>query len=154
MNTRRVRTMKGVLSGLSWVFRQLQADTISVARANAITTALGELSRLLKEGTSDRMLPLALAVETAIKQDNNEPLPSELRFLAKRMSTRLRFRILARDGFRCRYCGKTSGEKELHVDHVTPLSKGGTNDPANLVTACSECNMGKTDTMININAVA
>jgi 5-methylcytosine-specific restriction endonuclease McrA len=58
----------------------------------------------------------------------------------------LRFRILARDRFRCRYCGRKSPEVELHVDHVKPRSQGGTNEPGNLVTACTDCNLGKSDT--------
>lgn len=31
----------------------------------------------------------------------------------------------------------------LEVDHVTPISAGGTNDVLNLVTACFDCNRGK-----------
>lgn len=33
----------------------------------------------------------------------------------------------------------------LHVDHVVPVSLGGTNDPWNLVAACWDCNAGKTN---------
>jgi 5-methylcytosine-specific restriction endonuclease McrA len=32
---------------------------------------------------------------------------------------------------------------ELHVDHVIPVSLGGTNEPWNLVAACVPCNLGK-----------
>ena len=59
------------------------------------------------------------------------------------LSKRLRFEIFKRDGFRCIYCGATPVEEPLHVDHVTPVAEGGTNDVANLVTACSACNLGK-----------
>lgn len=56
----------------------------------------------------------------------------------------LRFDVMNRDGFRCRYCGRTQASgATLHVDHVKPVSGGGTNDIANLVTACSDCNLGK-----------
>lgn len=55
----------------------------------------------------------------------------------------LRFRILKRDGFSCRYCGRHGRDVELHVDHVVPRSRGGTNDPTNLVASCAECNLGK-----------
>lgn len=54
-----------------------------------------------------------------------------------------RFRILARDGFRCVYCGATPGEAELHVDHRQPRSRGGSDHPTNLVTACRACNLSK-----------
>ena len=32
-----------------------------------------------------------------------------------------------------------------NVDHIVPVSKGGTNDLDNLVTACEQCNLGKSD---------
>lgn len=54
-----------------------------------------------------------------------------------------RFRIFNRDGFRCRYCGRTSAEVILHADHIVSVSEGGGNDDSNLVTACSDCNLGK-----------
>ena len=59
------------------------------------------------------------------------------------VSTRMRFEILKRDGFRCTYCGADSAAAKLHVDHVVPVAGGGTDDPVNLVTACDSCNLGK-----------
>jgi hypothetical protein len=56
---------------------------------------------------------------------------------------RLRYEIFRRDNFACRYCGRTPPEVQLTVDHVTPRALGGTNDPSNLVTACADCNGGK-----------
>lgn len=59
------------------------------------------------------------------------------------LSKRLRFEIFKRDGFRCLYCGATPQTTVLRVDHVEPVSKGGTDDPSNLVTSCFDCNAGK-----------
>jgi 5-methylcytosine-specific restriction endonuclease McrA len=58
---------------------------------------------------------------------------------------RMRFDILQRDGFRCRYCGRPGSAPGmvLHVDHVVPLAAGGTSTEDNLLTACEECNLGK-----------
>ena len=39
----------------------------------------------------------------------------------------------------CSYCG----DKYLHIDHAIPLSRGGTNWPANLRPACDSCNLRK-----------
>jgi hypothetical protein len=66
----------------------------------------------------------------------------------KPISKRVRFEVFARDNFTCRYCGRQSDEVPLHVDHVHPVAKGGTNDPENLVTACQECNLGKSSKTI------
>lgn len=57
--------------------------------------------------------------------------------------SKLRFEILKRDEFRCRYCGRCAPNVELHIDHVIPRAKGGLTKAENLITACSECNLGK-----------
>lgn len=54
-----------------------------------------------------------------------------------------RFAILARDNFTCVYCGRSAPDVELHIEHVIPISKGGQDNLSNIVTACSECNLGK-----------
>jgi hypothetical protein len=63
--------------------------------------------------------------------------------MRRKIKDGLRYLILRRDGFRCRYCGAHGSETELHVDHVQPVAAGGTNKPLNLVTACKQCNSGK-----------
>jgi hypothetical protein len=65
------------------------------------------------------------------------------------VSRRLRFFVLHRDGFRCRYCGHGADTVELQVDHVIPVARGGTNDPENLVASCFDCNSGKRDKVIS-----
>lgn len=57
------------------------------------------------------------------------------------VSKRVRFEVLRRDGYTCRYCRST--ENPLTVDHVTPVALGGTDTPDNLVAACRDCNAGK-----------
>jgi len=64
----------------------------------------------------------------------------------REISERQRFRILVRDGFRCRACGAsplTQRGIELHVDHILPWSKGGETTDDNLQTKCKQCNLGK-----------
>lgn len=55
----------------------------------------------------------------------------------------MRFEILRRDGFRCKYCGAQAPDVALTVDHVIPTALGGADTADNLVTACSDCNAGK-----------
>lgn len=58
----------------------------------------------------------------------------------------LRFMVFKRDEFRCRYCGIGARDGAiLHADHVIPRSKGGLTALENLVTACIDCNLGKSD---------
>lgn len=44
----------------------------------------------------------------------------------------------------CAYCGITLHHK-YHVDHIMPLSRGGSNNPDNLALACRSCNLSKKD---------
>lgn len=61
----------------------------------------------------------------------------------KAISTRTRFEIFKRDGFKCLYCGRTPPSVLLHVDHIIPVCKGGDNSRDNLATSCDKCNLGK-----------
>lgn len=44
---------------------------------------------------------------------------------------------------RCYYCNKEVSEKELTMDHVIPLVRGGKSVKSNIVPACKECNNKK-----------
>jgi hypothetical protein len=61
----------------------------------------------------------------------------------KAISQTLRFEVFKRDLFTCQYCGKRAPDVVLEVDHIKPVSKGGSNAIENLVSACKECNRGK-----------
>lgn len=62
------------------------------------------------------------------------------------VSKRVRYEVLRRDNHQCRYCGAAAPDVPLTVDHVIPVALGGSDDPSNLVTACRDCNSGKTST--------
>lgn len=56
---------------------------------------------------------------------------------------------LRRDNFTCQYCNKSQKDgAKLHVDHVIPYSKGGKTIMENLKTACIDCNLGKSASLI------
>lgn len=64
------------------------------------------------------------------------------------ISNRIRFQVFKRDAFRCQYCGKHSEGTVLEVDHIIPHSKGGADHLDNLITACYDCNRGKSDELL------
>lgn len=68
-------------------------------------------------------------------------------------STQNRFTILKRDKFRCVYCGKSSieNDSELHVDHIYPVSKGGADTADNLITSCAQCNVAKSNEILDLD---
>lgn len=51
-----------------------------------------------------------------------------------------RFNLFLRDGFSCQYCG---AKGDLTFDHVVPRAAGGITSWANVVAACSPCNLRK-----------
>ncbi|WP_169516549.1 HNH endonuclease, partial [Gulosibacter molinativorax] len=60
------------------------------------------------------------------------------------VTKRTLFEVLRRDAHACQYCGAQAPDVKLHIDHVVPVALGGSDKPDNLVTACSDCNTGKT----------
>lgn len=54
-----------------------------------------------------------------------------------------------RDNYTCRKCGynrRTSHEvRQLHADHIIPLTKNGPNKLSNLQTLCTKCHQFKTN---------
>jgi 5-methylcytosine-specific restriction endonuclease McrA len=80
------------------------------------------------------------------------PAPSVIRLIEYidvrgrqgRSSTK-RSRILARDRYRCQYCGLKGGMFELTIDHIIPRSRGGCTVAENLCASCFECNQRKGD---------
>lgn len=61
--------------------------------------------------------------------------PQEVRFTRKN--------IYMRDKNKCQYCGRRASTKELNLDHVVPLSRGGRSTWENIVCCCVECNARK-----------
>lgn len=54
--------------------------------------------------------------------------------------------VLRRDNYTCNRCSKQYKPPlhgNLHVDHIIPLSKGGSNSTYNLQTLCQNCHKAK-----------
>jgi 5-methylcytosine-specific restriction endonuclease McrA len=58
-----------------------------------------------------------------------------------------RFNVFLRDRFACQYCHARLPTSELTFDHVIPRSRGGRTHWANVVTACTDCNLAKGNRM-------
>ena len=44
---------------------------------------------------------------------------------------------------RCHYCGRAVPARELTMDHIVPLVRGGRSTRGNVVPACKDCNTRK-----------
>lgn len=58
--------------------------------------------------------------------------------------TQIRERILLRDGYACRRCGRVSAT-ELVVDHIVPLHLGGAESDENRQALCRACHDAKSE---------
>ena len=66
--------------------------------------------------------------------------------IRQNVDTATRYKVLERAGFKCQACGaKPSKQNDvtLHIDHIVPVTLGGTNAMKNLQVLCSECNISK-----------
>lgn len=61
--------------------------------------------------------------------------------------------LFARDEYTCQFCSRPEAEfgfrECLTRDHLVPLSRGGTNDWTNVITACSTCNTRKGNRLLD-----
>jgi 5-methylcytosine-specific restriction endonuclease McrA len=56
-----------------------------------------------------------------------------------------RFNVFLRDRFTCQYCNIPKPIGQLTFDHIIPRSQGGDTTWTNIATACSECNLAKSN---------
>jgi hypothetical protein len=75
----------------------------------------------------------------------NSSMPLAVEKIRRTLSRAVRFAVLVRDDYTCQYCGRRAPEVVLHVDHRTPVSLGGRDELDNLLAACAECNLGKSN---------
>lgn len=105
------------------------AASVVDGSAVAVEHWAGEILDPFDEGGSD-------------KKDAGPPKSAKK---GKGVSKTLRYRVLERDGFKCRSCGKSSNEDgvKLEADHVVAEALGGATALDNLQTLCQDCNRGK-----------
>ena len=88
------------------------------------------------------------AYDRAIHPDWQMPAVVRLTHWIKPHRHRVRFsrqNVLARDRWRCQYCGERKATAELTFDHVLPRSRGGKTAWENVVIACRACNGRKSN---------
>lgn len=95
-----------------------------------------------KEFETNRPLNVYCSVECRIKNGSEKGSAKE---------KKVKFNIFIKDNFTCVYCGRNSFEDKvkLHIDHLIPRAKGGSDKINNLVTSCQSCNNSKKDKLLS-----
>jgi uncharacterized protein YozE (UPF0346 family) len=76
-------------------------------------------------------------------EENGVNNTGERKYVRGSMTSSKRYDVLRRDQFQCVLCGASGSEANLEVDHIVPVSKGGSDDMDNLRCLCFRCNRGK-----------
>lgn len=124
-----------------------------------------EALRVAKAAEYQRNKPKRVAKNRATRQSDPERANEYSRQWRKRNPERRRASVLNSDakrkqapgncspeqwiakceyfGWRCYLCGAPLTSKMVHAEHRKPISRGGSNWPANLAPACAKCNLSK-----------
>jgi hypothetical protein len=54
-------------------------------------------------------------------------------------------RVVRRDNYTCQICGKHLRDEEIELDHIIPISRGGSSEESNFRVTCIKCNRKKSD---------
>ncbi len=79
---------------------------------------------------------LTNAVSTRLNKEFGSNEPRRKRTL----TNSIKIEVFKRDNYTCHECG-AGREAKLHVHHIMPVARGGTDEMSNLITLCDSCNM-------------
>jgi 5-methylcytosine-specific restriction endonuclease McrA len=89
----------------------------------------------------------AIWLSINIRGENNPSWKGGYRFYKLIKWKEIRQKVLERDNWKCRVCGMTNSEHiekfgfGLHVHHIIPRLKNGSNEPSNLISLCNDCHI-------------
>jgi len=87
--------------------------------------------RVIRSPANEHRLPSVVALKQYVPQTRRPPFT--------------RFNVFLRDRFTCQYCAEAFATQELTFDHLIPRSRGGRTSWDNVVTACTHCNLAKSN---------
>lgn len=113
-----------------------------IGRNSARVKAYSEAYHAAHKVKANRNSKLWRATNPEAKRALDHARRARLRSAEGRYRTEDVRRIFAAQKGRCAYC-KTSIKSAYDVDHITPISRGGSNWPRNIQLTCEPCNQRK-----------
>lgn len=107
-------------------------DTIKAIFLDRVDV-ISHYDRVIRSPAHEHRLPSVVALKQYVPQNRRPPFT--------------RFNVFLRDRFTCQYCSQAFVTQDLTFDHVTPRSRGGRTSWDNVVTACTRCNLAKSNRM-------
>lgn len=96
----------------------------------------------MEDGNEERVQEQAPDTESVMVSE-----PVVLKTKRRPFTQKERLDIYVRDKGRCGICGEFVSPEEYTVDHIIPLSRGGTYEYGNLQCTCRRCNLMKADAL-------
>lgn len=131
------------------VIAKLSERNVTYSQRNKITASVPKDILDAMDVNAGDKLEFYAVYENGMVSALIRPILNEGIFVPKRKRARnelpngLRHEVFKRDGYKCVECGATNKDVRLEVDHIVPLSNGGSDELTNLQTLCHECNMSK-----------
>ncbi len=79
----------------------------------------------------------------ASTEENDLSAAANGKYSRRGITNSKRYDVLRRDKFQCVLCGASGNNANLEVDHIVPITRGGTDEISNLRCLCFKCNRGK-----------
>jgi hypothetical protein len=134
-------------AAIEWFARKIAEMPVPVLENHGVVSVDGSLVGLTTERlTYEQRAKLVAACEARIAQFLAERGTGVWSGLVESLPVpeSIRYQVLARDR-KCVLCGAGPETVQLQVDHITPKSRGGSNDLTNLQVLCATCNRGKSN---------
>lgn len=120
-----------------WFFMSLFYNEPRILMENSITSAIEKTIKTYDTKVIEMLQELSLLIK-------NKKQAATAR-TKKRFGKKERAYILEKFEHKCSICKKELEKNYIHIDHIIPISKGGTNNIQNLQVLCVECNLKKTN---------
>lgn len=112
-------------------------------------TANNAINRLKNDKEYRKITYLRSANRSNLKRAIKYYLEGKTDKLPSKSPSKMLLKLYEIQNHICPYCNNDMTDN-IHIDHIIPLSKNGSNEVENLILCCSNCNLSKYDKNLNL----